>query len=91
MNGCDLMRPIELQSGADQLLVAASAVRPPVSRRGRRSSVASRRRWISWQARSPGEVRRYTFPPISDASPPSLRSHSMANPETNRRLIVVVC
>ena len=46
------MQPIDLQSGTEQLSVAASAVRPPVSRRGRRSSVASRRRWISWQARS---------------------------------------
>ena len=71
MNGCVSMRPIELQSGADQLSVPASAVRPPVSRRGRRSSVASHRRWISWQARSPGEVRRDTFPPISEVSPPA--------------------
>ena len=71
VNGCDIMQPIDLQSGAEQLLVAASAVRPPVSRRGRRSSVASRRRWISWQARSPGEVRLDTFPPISEVSPPA--------------------
>ena len=85
------MQPIDLQSGAEQLMVAASAVRPPpclgvVDRLlllhaggGFRGKHVHLSRFV--------EIR---FLP-SPRSHPQLAIHSMANPETNRRLIVVVC
>ena len=84
------MQPIDLQSGAEQLSVAASAVRPQClgvvdgllllhAGGGFRGKHVHLARFV--------EIR---FLP-SPRSHPQLAIHSMANPETNRRLIVVVC